>query len=65
MAPMARISLELARSEPISGSARNAEGEERQFSGWLELHATIERLRRGADDRERAVTRPGSTRADE
>jgi hypothetical protein len=48
MGPGLRISLELDLDEPVSGSARDGAGNEQRFSGWLELHAAIERLRQRA-----------------
>jgi hypothetical protein len=40
-----RISLELEPGDPVSGSVRDAAGNAQRFSGWLEMHSLIERLR--------------------
>ena len=44
MATTLQITLELQLTEPISGLIGDSSGALRDFSGWLEMHAAIERI---------------------
>jgi len=56
-----RIALELDRGDPVTGRARDADGREQRFVGWLELHAAIDRLRWPAEP---SKARPDEARKD-
>jgi hypothetical protein len=50
MAEHVQVTLELELTDPISGRLLGADGEERDFSGWLQMLSALEMI--SADARE-------------
>jgi hypothetical protein len=58
-----RLTIEIEPGEPIHGRLLDSAGEAHAFRGWLELSATLERLRRICGEEERTATERGERSA--
>jgi len=56
-----RITIDLALTEPVSGSVARDGGRPIRFSGWLDLHSALEELCEAAGD-DRAPVAPAHPR---